>query len=279
MVFLYIILALFMIMVGVVAFDSNRFIVRTVTVRTDKVKTDRRFLFISDLHARTFGKRNRRLYKALDSLNWDGALLAGDIMTADKHADFSESIRFLFYLYGRGPVYYSLGNHESRSRAYLKTYGDLYERYVREMDKIGVSFLDNESVTVDGIRITGLTLPEKYYNKLKMPTLSKEEIEELIGPVDPSVYDLLLAHDPEYFESYASYGSDLVLSGHFHGGIVRLFGHGLISPRLRLFPKYTAGFYHKGATTMLVNRGLGGHHIPWRLFNPGEVIVLEIKAE
>ncbi len=279
MVFLYIFLALFMIMVGVVAFDSNRFIVRTVTVRTDKVKTDRRFLFISDLHARTFGKRNRRLYKALDSLNWDGALLAGDIMTADKHADFSESIRFLFYLYGRGPVYYSLGNHESRSRAYLKTYGDLYERYVREMDKIGVSFLDNESVTVDGIRITGLTLPEKYYNKLKMPTLSKEKIEELIGPADPSVYDLLLAHDPEYFESYASYGSDLVLSGHFHGGIVRLFGHGLISPRFRLFPKYTAGFYRQGSTTMLVNRGLGGHHIPWRLFNPGEVIVLEIKAE
>ncbi len=279
MVFLYIILALFMIMVGVVAFDSNRFIVRTVTVKTDKVKADRRFLFISDLHARTFGKRNRRLYKALDSLSFDGALLAGDIMTADKHADFSESIRFLFYLYGRGPVYYSLGNHESRSRVYLKTYGDLYERYISEMAKIGVSFLDNESVTVDGIRITGLTLPEKFYNKFKMPTLSKEEIEELIGPADPSVYDLLLAHDPEYFDSYASYGSDLVLSGHFHGGIVRLFGHGLISPRFRLFPKYTAGFYRQGSTTMLVNRGLGGHHIPWRLFNPGEVIVLEIKAE
>ncbi len=279
MVFLYIILALIMIMVGVVAFDSNRFIVRTVTVKTDKVKDDRRFLFISDLHARTFGKRNRRLYKALDSLSFDGALLAGDIMTADKHADFSESIRFLFYLYGRGPVYYSLGNHESRSRVYLKTYGDLYERYTGEMAKIGVSFLDNESVTVDGIRITGLTLPEKYYNKFKMPALSKEEIEELIGPTDPSVYDLLLAHDPEYFEAYASYGPDLVLSGHFHGGIVRLFGHGFISPRFRLFPKYTAGFYQKGSTTMLVNRGLGGHHIPWRLFNPGEVIVLEIKAE
>ena len=266
-----------LIMVGVVAFDSNRFVIREITLESDKVQRDTRFLFISDLHSRTFGKRNCRLFAALDKLDFDAALLAGDIMTADRHTDFTESIRFLEYLKKRKPVFYSLGNHESRSRVYLKTYHDLYERYRDALGTIGVSMLDNESTEFNGIRITGLTLPEIYYNKRKMPVLTPEELRSLIGDREQNRPGILLAHDPEYFGAYAGYGADIVLSGHFHGGIVRLFGHGLISPRFTLFPKYTAGIYEQGHTRMLVNRGLGGHHIPWRLFNPGEIILLNIR--
>ncbi|MCR5279312.1 MAG: metallophosphoesterase [Lachnospiraceae bacterium] len=278
MIWAVVIFFLALIMVGVVAFDSNRFVVRSVSVETDKVSEDLRFLFISDLHSRIFGKRNKRLYDALDKIEFDGALLAGDMMTADRHIDFAESIGFLQYLKERGPVFYSLGNHESRSRVYLKTYGDLYERYCKALADIGVPMMDNESAEFRGVRITGLTLPEKYYNKRKKPVLPAAEIEELVGALNPEDYNILLAHNPEYFESYAEYGSDLVLSGHLHGGIVRIFGRGLISPRLELFPKFHGGEYKKGTVTMLVNRGLGGHHIPWRMFNPGEIIVLEIKS-
>lgn len=279
MIWIILLTFLILIMVGVVAFDSNRFVIREITLESDKVQCDTRFLFISDLHGKTFGKENRRLFKALDGLDFDACVLAGDIMTADRRIDFSESIRFLDYLNRRKPVFYSLGNHESRSRVYLKTYRDLYDRYCSELNRIGVSMLDNGSAEFNGIRITGLTLPEIYYNKRKRPVLKAEEIRALAGSPDPSVFNLLLAHDPEYFEAYGDYGPDLVLAGHFHGGIVRLFGHGLISPRFTLFPKYTAGLYELGHTRMLVNRGLGGHHIPWRLFNPGEIILLNIRKK
>ena len=268
---------LFVVMVGVVAFDSNRFVVRELTLQTDRPVEPTRFLFISDLHGRTFGKENRALFKALDGLKWDACLLAGDIMTADRHVDFKESIRFLNYIKSRGPMFYSLGNHESRSGVYLRTYGDLYDRYCRALSENGLSMMDNESLDFKGFRITGLTLPEDYYNKRKRPILPAAKIRKLVGKPEEGKFNILLAHNPEYFEAYAEYGPELVLSGHFHGGIVRLFGHGLISPRFTLFPKYTAGWYKKGSTSMLVNRGLGGHHIPWRLFNPGEIIVLNIK--
>ena len=79
-----------------------------------------------------------------------------------------------------------------------------------------------------------------------------------------------------HFENYAKSGVDLVLSGHVHGGIVRVpfWGKGVLSPNVRLFPRYDGGIFHKGESTMLVDRGLGEHTIPFRLFNPAELWVL-----
>ncbi len=119
-------------------------------------------------------------------------------------------------------------------------------------------------------------MPERFYYKRKTENLSVEELETLIGKPDPEKYTVLLAHDPEYFEAYSEYGAQLVLSGHFHGGIVRLFGHGLISPRFKLFPQYAYGTFEKNKTKMIVSAGLGGHTIPWRMFNPGEIVVLKL---
>lgn len=72
----------------------------------------------------------------------------------------------------------------------------------------------------------------------------------------------------------------MVVSGHVHGGIMRLpvFG-GVLSPSLTLFPKYDGGRFSEGKSTMILSRGLGTHTIPLRVFNPGELVVIDFKPD
>ena len=87
----------------------------------------------------------------------------------------------------------------------------------------------------------------------------------------------VIANATEYFEEYAAWGADMVLSGHVHGGIMKLpiFG-GVISPKLVLFPKYDGGRFENGKATMILSRGLGMHTLPIRIFNPGELVVIHL---
>jgi hypothetical protein len=76
---------------------------------------------------------------------------------------------------------------------------------------------------------------------------------------------------------YAAWGAELVLSGHLHGGVVRLPGMGgLLSPSREWFPEFDAGLYQAGNTQMFVSRGLGNSVIPVRVFNPPELVVLTL---
>lgn len=102
-------------------------------------------------------------------------------------------------------------------------------------------------------------------------------LEDTLGRMDTNYYNILLAHNPAYFEDYAKLHPDLVLSGHVHGGLVRLpFLGGVISPALKLFPKYDGGKFVQGDSTMILSRGLGIHSVEFRMWNPAELVVIEI---
>ena len=71
-----------------------------------------------------------------------------------------------------------------------------------------------------------------------------------------------------------------MLSGHVHGGIARLpWIGGVISPSLRLFPKYDAGKFREQNGTMILSRGLGTHHIRLRFFNIPEISVIVLRGK
>lgn len=90
-------------------------------------------------------------------------------------------------------------------------------------------------------------------------------------------YCILLSHRPEAFEVYAGENIDLVLSGHAHGGQFRLpFIGGMVAPNQGLFPKYDAGVYTQGNTTMVVSRGIGNSIIPIRFNNRPEIVSVEL---
>jgi predicted MPP superfamily phosphohydrolase len=103
-------------------------------------------------------------------------------------------------------------------------------------------------------------------------------LEKTLPKLDKSKCNLLIAHNPDYFEKYAQWGADLVLSGHVHGGIMKLpLVGGVIAPSYRIFPKYDGGIFRSGKTTMLLGRGMGSHTLPFRFFNPAELYAVTLK--
>ena len=110
--------------------------------------------------------------------------------------------------------------------------------------------------------------------------METKEMEEHLGTADRRHFQILMAHNPDYFEDYVNWGADLVLSGHVHGGIMRLpvLG-GVISPSYQIFPKYDAGIFSSGTGKMIISTGLGCHSIKIRLFNPPEIDVITLKRK
>ena len=105
-------------------------------------------------------------------------------------------------------------------------------------------------------------------------------IKDCLGDCKEDSFHVLLAHNPTYFETYAKWGADLTLSGHLHGGIMRLpILGGVIAPSYHLFPKYDAGLFRIGNQKMIVSVGLGSHSIKIRLFNPPKIDVITLQHE
>ena len=177
-------------------------------------------------------------------------------------------------------MYLADGNHENN----LLRREDLrpcYEELIRRMTEDGAVHLSNACITLPGaeeIRLCGLSLTHAMYRKVFRYSLQAEEIRGMLKEADPEHFTILLAHHPGYFPAYAAYGADLVLSGHFHGGLVRFGGRGLIGADLHLFPKYSGGCYRLGKSTMIVSCGLGSHTLPVRVNNPGELTVVRLMG-
>lgn len=271
----------------VMLIDGNRFVIKRYKVITEKTKHTHRFVVLTDLHGKEYGKDNEKLLAAIDKLNPTGILIAGDMLTAKPGVEFNHVLSFLGKLSRKYPIYYGNGNHEYRIKLYPDIYGDMASGYAKGLEKIGVFPLCNESTKMEeeSIVIYGLEIDREYYKRGRKMVMNPGYIEEKLGTCDKGKYNILLAHNPDYFEAYVKWGADLVISGHVHGGIMRLpFVGGVISPALCLFPKYSGGLYKekrdgKSESVMVLSNGLGSHTLPIRIFNPGQLILLEIDSE
>ena len=160
----------------------------------------------------------------------------------------------------------------------------MYADYTGPLRECGVILLENEKAVFekDGSRVTiyGFELDRKYYRKLGQEKFREEDLTEALGSPDESRYNILLAHNPVYFPSYARWGADLTLSGHLHGGIIRIPGiGGVITPQAHLFPRYDAGHFQSEGKDLIVSRGLGTHTVNIRIFNPAELAVIHLRAQ
>lgn len=107
--------------------------------------------------------------------------------------------------------------------------------------------------------------------------ITERDVALALGQCPRSRFSILLAHDPAPFAAYADWGAPLVLSGHIHGGQIRLprLG-GVLSPAHRFFPEYSAGIYRRGGSTLVVSRGLSVSEMP-RINNRPEVAFLTLR--
>ena len=259
--------------------DTRRFVVRHYELESDKIRKDMRFVLISDLHNKDYGDGNAKLLSAIDEESPDAVLIAGDLINGSAGSDRIAATKFAIDLAGRYPVYYGMGNHETKIKLYPERFDEKWETYESALIKNGVRFLDNARITDEetGIDIAGLSLDRTYYKKFVRKGLDADDIQSLIGDASSDKVQILIAHNPDYFKAYTDWGADLTVSGHLHGGIMRLpLIGGVISPRITLFPKYSGGEYPKGASKMIVSCGLGMHTINLRVFNPGELSVIDI---
>lgn len=274
---------LLLILMWIMLYDSNRFVVVEHRFRDARIRKKCRAVVLADLHNKQYGKENEKLIAAIREIRPDMILVAGDIPTAQPGRKPDTAIHLMKVLSGEYPVYYGNGNHEHRIRLYPETYGDMHEVYDKALRDMGVQRLINAHVLLEtyGISIFGAEIDRFYYKRFGVQPIEPEYLQGILGQPDPHTYNVLLAHNPDYFPQYAAWGADLVLSGHVHGGMVRVpfLGKGMVSPNIRFFPKYDGGIFKQDKSVMLLSRGLGMHTIPIRLFNPGELLVVEFETE
>ena len=246
---------------------------------SDKISKPVKFVLLSDLHDKSFGKENEKLIKAIESEQPDAILMAGDMLTASLDRAPQVAEKLCAKLAQKYSVFYGIGNHEAKQKWSKPYYKDAYEVLLQKLTEMGVTVLEDAHITYGqtSICIYGLDLEKKYYKRGKTVSMDADYMTQKLGEANKEQYNILLAHNPEYFDAYASWEADLVLSGHLHGGLIRLpWLGGLIAPSLRFFPKYDGGLFKKNGTDFIVSRGLGFHNLGLRMWNQGELVVIEI---
>ena len=254
----------------------NGLVVKKYIIKSNKLDVDEsiRIVLITDLHSHIYGKNQTKIVSLIKKQNPDIIALAGDI--ADDGVPIEGTKLFLAGIEGFAPIYYVTGNHEFWSND-IKNIKDV----IREYD---VTILENSyeqmKVKNSNIIIGGVDDPDVVtYEKPDFDWQGEmyNTFSELREKPD---FKILLAHRPELIEIYKENSFDLVLSGHSHGGQVRipLILNGLWAPNQGWFPKYAGGVYRHDSLTHIVSRGISYNPRLPRVFNPPEVVVIDIKG-
>lgn len=259
--------------------DCNRFVTVEYEIESDKVTRPCKFILLSDLHNKSYGDDNERLIDKIDNISPDAILVAGDMLTAAKGQAFTVALSLMRQLSSRYKVYYGMGNHEHKVKLYPEQYGTIYDDFVAELSKMGIEPLVNENTYLPeyNVAVCGSQIDRCFFKKFRKYPMDEQYLSQILGEPKENACQILIAHTPQYFEEYAAWGADMVVSGHVHGGIMRLpILGGVLSPNMTLFPKYDGGKFEQGKATMILSRGLGTHTIPARVFNPGELVVIDL---
>lgn len=284
---MYIIITVLILLLIVFVYkESSGYNIVEYNLYTDKdISSPVRFVMLSDLHDTDVSRDgNKKLFESIDSINPDFIVLAGDMVNSYMTRNFDTDVAFdlLRRLSQKYPMYYGLGNHEQRFVEEPDKFPGMFDELTRRIKELGIVLLSDDKADVgsSNVRIYGFDIPIEQYRRIGAKGLPDGILPQVFGNVDADKYNILIAHNPVFFDDYAAFSPDLVLSGHLHGGIIVLPGiGGLISPQLKLFPKFDYGKYESGSTTMIVSRGIGWHTIPIRIFNKAEIVSVTINKK
>ena len=267
------ILLLILVALAVFALDE-RLILRTYTVESPKLTAEVRLAVVADFHS---SDNPDEVAAMVDSCALDAVLLVGDLFDDDTaNRPTERTLSLMRRLSAQYPCYYVSGNHEAWT-------GEMDALY-QQTEDAGVQVLRMSSgvLTVRGQRIALCGVPDPYEMVFSGAPETEEQLRLALESVDSADFTVLLAHRPELLAKYAQYPFDLVVSGHAHGGQVRIPGllNGLYAPNQGWFPKLAGGAYAQDGTTMIVSRGLAVRTGLPRIFNRPEVVLVRcVPAE
>lgn len=251
-----------------------------------------KILQISDLHNTMFGNNQLRIMDKIKEYKPDIIVFTGDmidyrrffndikienkaIITNRKDIPFINLLEQLKDY----PVYMVYGNHEA-------IYSDKKssQLLLKFIEDTGAKFINNEAIKVykNGyyLNLLGVCDPCIIKNRyLKDNEKLLVELDKLKNNIEKEKYNILLSHRPELLENvYSRYNIDIVLSGHTHGGQVRLpFINGLYAPHQGNYPAYDKGLFEFNNTKLIVSAGLGNSSFPLRVFNRPELILITLN--
>jgi phosphoesterase len=262
-----------LVVLTLIALDE-RLILRTYTVVSPKLTAEVRLAVVTDFHS---SDNADDVVAMVTSCAPDAVLMVGDMFDDDiANRPTERTLSLMRQLSAQYPCYYVSGNHEAWT-------GEMDALY-QQTEEAGVTVLRMSSgvLTVRGQRIALCGVPDPYEMVLSGAPDTEEQLRQALEDVDSADFTVLLAHRPELLAKYAQFPLDLVVSGHAHGGQVRIPGvlNGLYAPNQGWFPKVAGGAYTQDGTTLIVSRGLAVRTRLPRIFNRPEVVLVRcVPAE
>ena len=258
---------------ALIALDE-RLILRTYTVASPKLTAEVRLAVVTDFHS---SDNADDVVAMVASCAPDAVLMVGDMFDDDtQNRPTERTLSLMRQLSAQYPCYYVSGNHEAWT-------GEMDALY-QQTEEAGVTVLRMSSgvLTVRRQRIALCGIPDPYEMVFSGAPDTEEQLRQAMENVDSADFTVLLAHRPELLAKYAQFPFDLVVSGHAHGGQVRIPGvlNGLYAPNQGWFPKLAGGAYTQDGTTLIVSRGLAVRTRLPRIFNRPEVVLVRcVPAE
>lgn len=262
-----------LVVLTLIALDE-RLILRTYTVVSPKLTAEVRLAVVTDFHS---SDNADDVVAMVTFCAPDAVLMVGDMFDDDiANRPTERTLSLMRQLSAQYPCYYVSGNHEAWT-------GEMDALY-QQTEEAGVTVLRMSSgvLTVRGQRIALCGIPDPYEMVFSGAPDTEEQLRQVLEDVDSADFTVLLAHRPELLAKYAQFPLDLVVSGHAHGGQVRIPGvlNGLYAPNQGWFPKLAGGAYTQDGTTLIVSRGLAVRTRLPRIFNRPEVVLVRcVPAE
>lgn len=260
-----------LLLLAALTLDSNLRIVTTeYTVPVENLPESFhgfRIVQLSDLHGAEFGENNDRLVENVKSAAPDIIALTGDFVSEADDLDVTAALARR--LTGIAPVYFVSGNHDFASGHFTEL--------ISALENVGVRCLRNEAVTLqrgtDALILAGVDDPNGPYDMLK-----PDQVVDIINSNHPEDPIVLLAHRNDFIEKYPDLEVDIIISGHAHGGIVRLpFLGGVLGTGFELLPEHTEGVHESGRYSLVISRGLGNSAGLIRFGNNPELVVITLE--
>ena len=238
------------------------------TIQPEKI----RLAFVSDFHAGPY-KKNFFISRVVNKIikqNPDVILLGGDFIENKESASYY--LRPLKKLAEQYPTFAVMGNHEYNLSKFRgpkqKNRSQTLRRLFKEWH---IPILDNQTQVVrtdkGWINITGL--PEIWTGEANIAIAEYNS--------DPRAPKILLCHNPEIIIDQKANDFDLILSGHTHGGQVRLPWIGSVPPLpTSLGRSYDRGLFKLKNGYLYITAGIGTNLTRARLFNPPEITIIDL---
>ena len=228
-----------------------------------------KILHLTDLHNRSKSRKTINIWPKIFRQDFDIAVITGDLITGDfknilPHAEDLKTLA------ASVPTYFVEGNHDVLYRDRIGVF----------LEGLGIRYLHNEKVLCSHNDAPFYVIGTREFTDLRHHHF--KQIRPLMTSAYdfPSAFKLVLTHQPQTFTHLKTYAPSLVLSGHTHGGQIRLpFVPTLFAPNQGLFPRYGSGFYHEGAATLYVSRGIGATTFPFRFWNRPEINIFELHRK